>query len=172
MHNLIRGSEEELGWLSEYQNYHNTRYLKNWQEAIRSFIERLWQILIDPIYQRLSALGVKRLLFLPSSGLQLMPIHAAWFKDKNSQQRNLLDDYEITYAPSAYALDIASRRVKLRYTIMSTDHTALVAGVNSYDNLSQLINAVPEAESISQLLGTKPLLRCRCHCFCRQVRRS
>lgn len=85
-------------------------------------------------------------------------MHAAWFRDEKGQKCILLDDYEIVYAPSAYALDIANRRATTRRTTASTGHTALVVGVNDYKNLSQLINAVPEAEAIARVLGVKPLL--------------
>jgi hypothetical protein len=98
---LLRGSEKEPGWLWAYQTYYNTRNLKKWQEAIASLTKRLWQELIEPIHQRLLALNVKRLLLLPSGGLQLLPLHAAWFKDEDGKKHCLLDEYEIIYAPSA-----------------------------------------------------------------------
>ena len=123
-----------------------------------SLTKRLWQALIEPVHQRLSALNVKRVLLLPSGGLQLLPLHAAWFRDEDGQKRALLDDYEITYAPSAYALDIAIRRATKRRATERKDHKALVVGINDYKNLSQLFNAVPEAEAIARVLGVKPLL--------------
>ena len=100
----------------------------------------------------------KRLLLLPSGGLQLLPLHAAWFKDEDGKKRALLDEYEIIYAPSAYALDIANRRATTRRTTARTDNTALVVGVNDYKHLPKLINAVPEAEAIADVLSAKPLL--------------
>jgi CHAT domain-containing protein len=158
LHTLLRGSENKPGWLWAYQTYKNTRDLKNWQEAIVSLTKRLWQAFINPIHQRLSESKIKRVLFLPSGGLQLLPLHAAWFKDENGQKRTLLDYYEITYAPSAYAMDIANRRVKTRYNSASQNQTALVVGINKYKNLNNLFNAVLEAETIAGVLGTKPLL--------------
>jgi len=158
LHTLLRGSENEPGWLWAYQTYYTTHHIKNWQEAIASLTKHLWQTLIEPIHQRLSALSVKRVLLLPSGGLQLIPLHAAWSRDEDGQKRALLDDYEITYAPSAYALDIANRRATTRRTIAGTGHTALVVGVNDYKNLSQLVNAVPEAEVIARVIGAEPLL--------------
>jgi CHAT domain-containing protein len=158
LYTLLRGSDKEPGWLWTYQTYYNTRDLKNWREAITSLTNRLWQVLIEPIHKRLSALSVKRVLLLPSGGLQLLPMHAAWFRGEDRQKRFLLDDCEITYAPSAYALDIANRRATTRRTTARTDQTALVVGVNDYKNLSQLKNAAPEAEAIAQVLGTEPML--------------
>ena len=37
----------------------------------------------------------------------MLPLHAAWRITEDGQHRALLDDLEITYAPSAYALAIA-----------------------------------------------------------------
>jgi CHAT domain-containing protein/tetratricopeptide (TPR) repeat protein len=150
---LLRGTDEQPGWLHAYGDYHTTHRLNNLQAAIESLTGRLWQVLIAPIHERLLAVNVKRLLLLPSGGLQLLPLHAAWHVDKDKQARTLLDDYEIIYAPSTYALATARHRAVER-----KGNTALVAGVNAYQKLSPLHNAAPEAAAVACVLHVTPLL--------------
>ena len=158
LNTLLSGSEEQPGWLHAYEAYYKTRHLKNWQDAIESLTQRLWQALIDPIHQRLLELNVRRVLLLPSGGLQLLPLHAAWRNNEDGRKRALLDDYEITFAPSAYALDVANRRAKARSAIAAPGQKALVAGINDYPPPNRLVNAVPEAKAVAHILGTEPLL--------------
>ena len=40
-----------------------------------------------PIHQRLESLRVNRLLLIPSNGLQLLPLHAAWRMTADGQRR-------------------------------------------------------------------------------------
>lgn len=150
---LLLGNDQQPGWLLAYGDYYDTHHLKNWQAAIESLTGRLWQVLIAPIYKQLSALNVKRLLLLPSGGLQLLPLHAAWHMDKDKQARTLLDDYEIIYAPSIYALATACHRAAERQ-----GKRALVAGINTYQELSSLHSAVQEAAAVAHILHAKPLL--------------
>jgi CHAT domain-containing protein len=151
LNTLLLGTEEQPGWLRAYSAYYTTRNLENWQAVIETLLQRLWKMLIAPIHQRLSALNVKRLLLLPSGGLQLLPLHAAWRIVEDGQKRALLDDYEISYAPSAYAYSIARHRAAGR-----TGKAALIVGINAYKN-APLVNAVPEAAAIANLLEVKPL---------------
>jgi CHAT domain-containing protein len=90
-------------------------------------------------------------LLLPSGGLQLLPLHAAWRIGEDGQKRALLDDYEISYVPSVYAYSIARRRAVGR-----TGNAALIVGINAYKN-APLVNAVLEATAIANLLKVKPL---------------
>ena len=99
------------------------------------------------------SLNVKRLLLYPSGGLQLLPLHAAWRPGDDGRPRALLDDYEVIYAPSAYAISTANHRTEGR-----TGKTALVVGVNAYQKLPPLQNAVPEATTIAGLFQALPLL--------------
>ena len=73
--------------------------------------------------------------------------------DEDGQKRALLDDYEITYAPSAYALSTACRRAAGR-----RGNAALVVGINAYEKERPLVNAVQEAAAIANILNVKPLL--------------
>jgi CHAT domain-containing protein/tetratricopeptide (TPR) repeat protein len=79
---------------------------KAWHATIVSVTRTLWDSLLAPICDRLSALGVRAgasLLMLPQGGLRILPLHAAW-RPVNGQPRSLLDDYTIHYAASAYVM--------------------------------------------------------------------
>jgi CHAT domain-containing protein len=153
LNTLLHGTLEQPGWLLAYQDFYNNRQIKNWRAAIESLTGRLWQALVAPIHERLAVLNVKWLLLYPSGGLQLLPLHAAWRIGDDGRPRALLDDYVITYAPSAYALDAADRRTEGR-----AGKTALVVGVNAYQKLPPLNNAIPEAGAIAGLFQAVPLL--------------
>ncbi len=149
---LLWGTEEKSGWLRSYGRYYETRSVTAWQAAIDNTTQTLWASLVGPIYERLKTLKITRLLLMPSSGLQLLPWHAAW-RFVEGRKRTLLDEYDIVYAPSAYALHVSQRR-----SMMRVRKTALVAGVNRYSSLSPLHNAVPEAAAIAELFNVAPLL--------------
>lgn len=71
------------------------------KEKVESILERLHYNLFDPMEPYLC--GIERLIFIPYSGLHLLPLHAM-FTQKNGSRRYLLDDYLVTYAPSAKIL--------------------------------------------------------------------
>ncbi|WP_018605567.1 CHAT domain-containing tetratricopeptide repeat protein [Uliginosibacterium gangwonense] len=149
---LLRGTQECPGWLTAYGAYLADLDINNWKEAIESLVGRMGQAIIAPIQERLTALKVKRLLVLPSGGLQLLPLHSTWFSGEDGQRCSLLDDYEIAFAPSAHAYSIARRRLAGR-----TGREALVVGINDYAQ-SPLVNAIPEAQAVAALFNVAPLL--------------
>jgi CHAT domain-containing protein len=136
--------------------------LKQWQTAIDQFTAQLWESLIAPIHARVQALGVKRIVLMPSGGLQLLPLHAAW-RIENGVKRCWLDDYEISYAPSAYTLRASQQRADKpegspRPFGFGSRPTALVAGVSEYKRLSNLRYTRPEVEQVGELFRVAPLL--------------
>ncbi len=152
LNGLLWGSDEQPGWLQAYRQYAATRDSAAWKVAIAALSGQLWTEFVDPVNTRLRELNVSRALLLSSGGLQLLPLHAAW-RAVDGHPRTLLDDFEITYAPSAYAWQVANQQVRDR-----TGEGAFVAGVNDYTRLPSLLHAVSEAGAIADLLGTTPLL--------------
>jgi CHAT domain-containing protein len=155
LHQLLIGTIEQPGWVWALDEYYNTRDVKRLQTAIASISQKLWPVLIEPVLKRLQAMDLERLIFMPSARLQLFPLHAAWYLDASGHKRTLMDDYEIIYAPSAYALDISHRRIVER---KGSNTKALVVGVNDYEGFSQLVKAKLEAEAIARVFSTTPLL--------------
>lgn len=82
--------------------------------ASGDLLERMYRDLIAPIHPRLRALALSRLLIVPHRGLHLLPIHACcWIE--NGSPRYLLDEVEITYAPSSTLADICRERRAAHY---------------------------------------------------------
>ena len=70
----------------------------------------LWDSVISPIHTRLAALEIGEggpVVLIPQAGVGLLPLHAAWREEKGIP-RAFLDDYAVSYAPSAYALNLPS----------------------------------------------------------------
>jgi hypothetical protein len=167
---LLRGNKEHPGWLTEYEalrHQPSSTDFTRWQAAIDRIGGQLWDKVITHIHARLVELGIAQpqktevdkvspIVFMPSGGLQLLPVHAAW-RIENGRKRYFLDDCEIRYVPSGYALDAASRRVAAR-----EGKSALVAAVSEpqskYRRWSPLKYSTSEAEAIAALFGVKALI--------------
>ncbi len=155
---LLKGPPDDPawgGWMGAYFAFRRspTRLTEAaWQAAIERFTGELWEALVAPVHERLQALGVHSVILMPAGGLQLLPLHAAW-RMEDGKRRCLLDDYEVVYAPSGYALNVSRRRASQRQ-----GQAAMVVGINRYadPNVNPLINAA--AEAIGDLLGATPLL--------------
>ncbi|MEO8395912.1 MAG: CHAT domain-containing tetratricopeptide repeat protein, partial [Chloroflexota bacterium] len=153
---ILLGDDANPGWILTYIRYLNEEVtLAQWHDFIESFTERLWFALMAPIHERLQQLGIAQhspVVLMPQGGLGLLPLHAAWC-EVDQQQRYFLDDYDVRFAPSAYALAVAHRR-----TASQSEKSALVAGVSSYTSYKNLPNVDFEIREIGSLLGAQPLL--------------
>jgi CHAT domain-containing protein len=84
-----------------------------WCAALDAVAHRLWEVLMAPIHDRLQEFGLgpgAPVILMPQGGLGLLPLHAAW-REVDGAKQAFLDDYAVTYAPSAYALAVARRRL-------------------------------------------------------------
>lgn len=151
---LLEGSEDRPGWQREYLAFRVGGLAETWKAAIDRICGGVWDRLFGPVHDQLQKLGVKQIILMPSGGMQLLPLHAAW-RMENGKKRYLLDDYEISYAPSGYALDISRRRAAER-----SGKAALVVGINDYADarIQPLTNAVTEARALGDLLDARLLL--------------
>jgi CHAT domain-containing protein/tetratricopeptide (TPR) repeat protein len=147
---LLIGTEENPGWLQAYVLKDN---LTDLIVALDTITSQLWDQMLAPVHERLQALGARRVILMPQGGLGLLPLHAAW-RMENGTRRYFMDDYIVRYAPSAYALDAAQRRLAAR----DGQRSALVVGVGEYQHFNDLPNTRPEAEAIAKLFDTSPLL--------------
>lgn len=121
-------------------------------EAVQSAGEVLWERLVGTIAERLLKLKVRRVLLLPQGGLGLLPVHAAW-RMVDGEHRHFADDFEVTYAPSAYALDTARKK-----PLPDRQRPAVVAGVTRSARFGDLPSIEHEVRSVAEALGTDPLL--------------
>jgi CHAT domain-containing protein/tetratricopeptide (TPR) repeat protein len=110
---LLVGTRQNPGWLRAYAAWREGGPLQEWKEAIETFTSHLWQILMEAVHKRLKVMGLTEgapVTLLPQGGLGLMPLHAAW-REVNGIQRAFLDDYTVSYAPSAFVLSVIRQRL-------------------------------------------------------------
>ena len=94
----------ESGWIKDYLRYRNEQSpvaFEVWQTTINSILSELSHDLLAPILAVLPP-SVERLIFLPSGGLFLLPLHAIPLP--NSGSLLICDRYEVSYAPSVEVL--------------------------------------------------------------------
>lgn len=102
---ILQGSGERStqdGWLEGYLNRHDN--WPGWLDSIENNLAALRTALIEPLLERFATLGIETgvpLIFLPQSGLGVLPVHAL-----------LLESFPVSYAPSAYTLHVSQRRME------------------------------------------------------------
>ncbi len=108
---LLKGASEQEqlgGWLQTYFNKRTGEQV--WFDTIETTGKVLWMQLVGPIAERLATLKVTEVLLMPMGGLGLLPLHAAWH-EVDGTRRYFLDDYSVTYLPSAYAHKVSLERM-------------------------------------------------------------
>jgi len=92
------------GWLGDYIEFlyeRTSTTFDTWQTTMSKTLVEIGQNLLAPIVSSLP-LGVKRIIFLPSDNLFLLPLHAAPLSGNGSDR--ICDRYQISYAPSIEVL--------------------------------------------------------------------
>jgi CHAT domain-containing protein len=82
-------------------------------EALLTVSSLLGTSLIAPIAGRLHELGARGLVLFPTGLLSLLPLHAVYYR-MNGQDTCLLDEFDVSYAPSARVLDSVQREAQKR----------------------------------------------------------
>ena len=128
---VLKGPPEEPGWGGWLGAYFNSRTdAKSWFNVIETTGQVLWDRLMEPIHRRLADLKASHVLLMPQGGLGLLPLHAAW-REVDGQKRYFLDDYTVSYVPSAYALSVSHDRLRDE----QRHHQTLFAVINPTKNL-------------------------------------
>jgi CHAT domain-containing protein/uncharacterized protein YjbI with pentapeptide repeats len=131
------------GWLGAY--FQSSADQKRWLDIIEATGRALWDRFLGPVAERLAKLEVRQVLLMPQAGLGLVPLGAAW-REIDGERRYFLDEYTVTYMPSAYA-----RRVSLaRLGDAPQQQRTLLAVVNPTEDLSF---APAEGEQVARLFG-------------------
>jgi CHAT domain-containing protein len=141
LNNLFIGNEDKSGWLPTYKTYQDklkqaqetlrektsaeeedaakemiSQATEQWHTTIKKVTNQLWTTLMGPVHDRLVALNLSEsvsVILMPQSRLGLLPLHAAWYEE-DGDRHTFLDNYTVTYAPSAYALSVTYRRLRER----------------------------------------------------------
>ena len=148
---LLIGNRDRPGWIEGNVAGQHSGDKMVWRAQILQTTGDLWGLLVGPIVVRLQTMRVRHVLLIPTSGLQALPLHAAWSSD-GGKRRAWLDYQSITYSPSIFTHRIAAHRA-LQRTLSS----AVVVGVSEYINQPVLTHATAEAAVVAGLLGTTAL---------------
>lgn len=146
---LEKRTADRQGWLPAY--YRRRSNPDVWQEVIGYTGEVLWKWLIGPIHERLADHGLKEaapVLFIAPGRLNPLPLHAAW-REVNGIKRYLMDDYTVSYGPSAYALQMSQKRLQET----KRQQRSLLAVVNP---MSDLTFASSEGEAVATMFTDFP----------------
>ena len=71
------------------------------KDQLEDTLRRLYDRLFIPLEPYLKA--ITKIVFVPYSGLHLIPLHAM-FTEENGSRKYLIDDFLVTYAPSSKVL--------------------------------------------------------------------
>jgi len=105
------------GWMGAYFAFCNERTkaaMDQWLEVIEKSTSQLWTMLMAPVHNKLQELNLAEgapVTLMSQGDLGLLPLHAAW-RDVDGKRRAFIDDYSMSYAPSAYSLSISSERMQ------------------------------------------------------------
>ena len=83
VHELLFGSSAESadGWFRYYPSIAARSDEQAWQTSLDHLCSELWKIAIEPLFERLLALGIAEnapVIIMPQGRLGLLPLHAAW----------------------------------------------------------------------------------------------
>jgi CHAT domain-containing protein/TPR repeat protein len=114
--------------------------------TLNEILPLLGEQLIGPIAEKLRQLKAKGLILIAGGHLGLLPLHAARYS-LGSHDLCLLDEFEVTYAPSARVFTTAQQALSIREEI-----PPLLVGVgNPMENPRPLLYARPELEEVATL---------------------
>ncbi|MEO8391858.1 MAG: CHAT domain-containing protein [Chloroflexota bacterium] len=131
---------------------------------MNQFCQKLYKNLLNPVIQRAAELGTQKITFIPHRALALVPLHAAAY-ERDGELRYLIDDFEISYAPSSTVLYRCFQRLKG----IAGDSRLLALANPTLD----LPFAENEVEQISSWFSSANILRqreCQQNTFLEQVR--
>lgn len=116
-------------------------------------LQKLWELIFEPLNSYLESLSATRLILIPDCGMQVLPLHAAW-RYVDGSIRYLIDDFIVSYAPSANLYWYSRRRLSTR----KNSKKAVVAGISQYPESPDLPMVPIEVRFIGKQMRTRPML--------------
>jgi CHAT domain-containing protein len=146
---------ETPGWLAVYKNRNRSRIDRHrFRTKIVEISGLLRQHLMAPVCHKAKADGYSSLILIPTSGLQILPVHAATSADLAAGE-TVLDGFSFRTIPSATIF-----RLLLNRAGETPTKRGLVVGVGEYELAAwgDLQCARIEAEIVADEIGVTPLL--------------
>ena len=132
---------------SRYNNFRKAqgmekkRAKEKWESCLDSILKLLYRKIFLKLEPHLK--GINKIKFIPYSFFHLLPLHAM-YTEKNSHRIYLMDDYEVSYAPSIKILKICNERKR------DPPGPAFIAWSNP-NGLEELLFAKQECAAICNL---------------------
>ena len=111
------GNPQLGGWLGTYGKHreapNNELLRERWFETIEKTSDLLWQALVGKIHERLVEFDLEQdapVLIMPQGSSVLLPLHAA-SRNVEGKPQSFLDEWTVTYIPSAFSRSISQRRL-------------------------------------------------------------
>jgi CHAT domain-containing protein len=112
---LVFGKNGDEGWVGAYQRFIDAlvsqqgdgqveRSRRHWQEQMLDTLRTIYHELIGPLHEELRQRGESRVVFIAGGLLGVLPLHAAAWKDADGELRYLIEELEVSYAPSIAVL--------------------------------------------------------------------
>jgi CHAT domain-containing protein len=149
----LNGMITEL--LERYTNYQESSGSKKskarqlWEDHLEKILEELYDKLFLRIQPRLD--GIKKIVLIPFSQLHFLPLHAMFYEN-NGRKRYIIDDYIVSYAPSAQILKLCQQRRK------KNNGQTVLAHANPKFNNHRLTYSQNEINAISELFGESQII--------------
>ena len=147
--------EEVCGWFAAFEKRDvDDEGIKHFQDTVARICTLLWDSWVREVCERLRELNVAEIVFVPSGGLQFLPVCAAGPGDNGKIDHRLSDEFRFRSVPSAGVLCLLNAgpdRVVAK-------ERAVIAGVTEYEELSPLPNIELEVRAIADRFGVAPLL--------------
>jgi CHAT domain-containing protein/tetratricopeptide (TPR) repeat protein len=120
-------------------------------EALDDILPRLGEKVMQPVAEALKSLGVSDVTLIPCGRLALFPLHAAEYQIEG-QVRRFMDEFTVTYTPSARALGSCRDALSV---IPAQARTLCGVGnpLPLLEGVTPLTYARSEVEEIAQLFG-------------------
>jgi len=89
----------------------NEKARKEWEEYLEGVLKQLYRKIFIKIKTYLK--GIIKIVMIPYGGFHLLPLHAM-FAEEDGKRRYVIDDYLVTYAPSAKILKHCRDRERVK----------------------------------------------------------
>jgi len=128
--------------------------LEEWQNNFDNMMKKLHKKLFLPVKPILS--GLTKIIMIPFRGLHLLPLHAM-FTENDGQRRYIIDDFLVSYAPSAKMLKKCRERkrasIKKTFLALSPHDDLPFAGME-VDAICNIFHPETEESPDSSILNS------------------
>ena len=120
-----------------------------WEDYLEETLKELYDKIFLKIQPRLN--GIKKIVMIPYSELHFVPLHAM-FTENDGHKRYVIDDYLVTYAPSAQILKLCMQRPRKMQGKIVLVHANPKFGNNMLKYSLDEINAIKELFEESKII--------------------